>query len=96
MRVVEEMCCIDDNMEVRLSWEASGGSDNRRDKDGNGGRLCVTPTTSTAMGFKKGIRDNKIGEMIVGTNLVISVKLVDYCVSLLSRVHLLGCGSTHV
>jgi hypothetical protein len=31
----------------------------------------MTPTT---MGFKRGINDNKIREMIVGTNLVISAK----------------------
>ena len=40
--------------------------------DGIGGRLRVATTTSTTMGFKRGISNNKIWEVIVATNLVIS------------------------
>jgi hypothetical protein len=56
---------------VRLV-EASGDNGNRRGKDGIGGHLRVAPVTSTTMGFKRKISNNKIKEMIVGTNLVVS------------------------
>jgi hypothetical protein len=39
-------------------------------QDGIGGHLRGAPTTSTTMSFKREINNNKIWEVIVGTNLV--------------------------
>jgi hypothetical protein len=50
--------------------EASGDGSNRRDKDGIGGHLRVASMAPSIMGFERGINNNKIREVIVGTNLV--------------------------
>jgi hypothetical protein len=39
-------------------------------QDGIGGHLRGAPTTSTIMSLKREISNNKIREVIVGTNLV--------------------------
>jgi hypothetical protein len=50
--------------------EASGDDGNRRDKMACG-RLRVATMTSTSMGFNRGIKDNKVKEVIVGVNPVV-------------------------
>ena len=104
MRVVEEVCGIDDNMEVshrRVAApveimrqrayvsrrhargegvggaslvEANGDGDKSVWQDGNGGRLGAALTTLATKGFKGEISNNKIWEVIIGTNLVIVIR----------------------
>ena len=50
--------------------EAKGDGDKSVWQDGNGGHLRAALTTSTTTCFKGEISNNKIWEVIVGTNLV--------------------------
>jgi hypothetical protein len=50
--------------------EANGDGDKSVWQDGNGGRLRAASTTSATTGFKRELNNNKIWEVIVGTNLV--------------------------